>query len=266
MVSRPAHPPAYAGRVGGDAVLFLGHATTLIEVGGARLITDPVLRARLTYLRRHGAPVGADVRRDLDGILISHLHSDHYDTASLKLLERRTPIVVPRGAGRLARSHGFTDVREVVAGDELELAGARVRAVPAEHDDRRWPRGGPRAAPLGYVVDGGPRVYFAGDTDVFPGMAEIGAGGLDVALLPVWGWGPTLGAGHMDPPRAVQALRLLRPRIAVPIHWGTLYPIGLHRWRPAPLSRPPVAFARLAARETPDVEVRTLAPGDALAL
>lgn len=249
-----------------ERITFLGHATVLIELGGARLLTDPVLRPRLMHLRRHARPAAEHVLRNLDGILISHLHGDHYDTRSLRLLERSTPIVVPRGAGRLARSGGFSEVIEVEAGDEVELAGARVRAVPADHDDRRWPRGGPRAAPLGFVVEGESRVYFAGDTDVFPEMKEIGASGLDVALLPVWGWGPTLGPGHMDPEHAARAVALLRPRIALPIHWGTLYPVALHRMRPDPLTDPPHEFARCAALVAPGVDVRILPPGETLEL
>lgn len=249
----------------GRRITFLGHATVLIEIDGCRLITDPILRSRLVHLRRHGRPVPVDVQRDLDGVLVSHLHHDHLDVPSLKLLERWTPAVVPRGAGGLARSAGFTDVREVVAGDELELSGYRVLAVPADHDDRRWPRGGPRAAPLGYVIEGGGyRVYFPGDTDVFAGMREIGDLGIDLALLPVWGWGPTLGPGHMNPLRAAEALELLRPKVVMPIHWGTLYPVAAKRWRPRPLLEPPHAFARVAAQMAPDVDVRVVPPGGAL--
>ena len=249
-----------------ERITFLGHAAVLIETGGARFITDPVLRSRLVHLRRHGRAVDEDVQRDLDGILVSHLHRDHWDTPSLKLLERWTPIVVPRGAGRLASAAGFLEVHEIVAGESVRLGGVTVRAVPADHDDRRGPVGGPRADPIGYVVDGAASVYFAGDTDVFEGMAEIGAGGLDVALLPVWGWGPSLGPGHMDPARAAQALALLQPRIAMPIHWGTLYPVALHRLRPDPLADPPHAFAREAALLAPGVDVRVIQPGGTLEL
>ena len=91
---------------------------------------------------------------------------------------------------------------------------------------------------------------------------------LDAALLPVWGWGPTLGPGHLDPRAAADALRLLRPRLAIPIHWGTLFPIGLDRLRGKAglLSDPPHDFAREAARLAPEVEVRLLQPGEATPL
>jgi L-ascorbate metabolism protein UlaG (beta-lactamase superfamily) len=86
---------------------------------------------------------------------------------------------------------------------------------------------------------------------------------LDVALLPVAGWGSRVPAGHLDPHRAVEALGLLRPRFAVPIHWGTYRRIGLTR-DPAVLREPAETFARLAAERVPDVEVRVVPVGGAL--
>jgi L-ascorbate metabolism protein UlaG (beta-lactamase superfamily) len=144
------------------------------------------------------------------------------------------------------------------------VRGAAVAAVPAEHDGRRHPLG-PVADAIGFVVTGRHRIYFAGDTDVFDGMEQL-AGTLDAALLPVWGWGPSLGAGHMDPEAAARAAAILRPRVAVPIHWGTFFPAGLRRFRGAALVEPPHEFARHAGTLAPDVDVRVLAPGEALAL
>jgi L-ascorbate metabolism protein UlaG (beta-lactamase superfamily) len=92
-------------------------------------------------------------------------------------------------------------------------------------------------------------------------MADFG-GNLDLALLPVWGWGPTLGPGHLNPDRAARAAALLSPRLAVPIHWGTLYPPGLARLRPRPLSEPPREFAARARVLAPEVEVRVATPGE----
>ena len=108
-----------------------------------------------------------------------------------------------------------------------------------------------------------PRIYFAGDTDLFPAMADW-AGLFDVALLPVWGWGPTLGAGHMDPQRAAEACRLLQPRLAIPIHWGTLYPMAMHRLSPSFLIDPPRLFREFVLRMSPAVAVRILEPGEHL--
>jgi L-ascorbate metabolism protein UlaG (beta-lactamase superfamily) len=106
-------------------------------------------------------------------------------------------------------------------------------------------------------------VYFAGDTDLFDGMADLGP--LDVALLPVWGWGPSLGPGHMDPETAARAAALLRPRVAVPIHWGTYLQVGLRR-RESLLTEPPELFAAHCADLAPGVTVRVLQPGGTLPL
>jgi L-ascorbate metabolism protein UlaG (beta-lactamase superfamily) len=246
-----------------DSVSYLGHASVLLELAGARFLTDPVLRDRLGLLRRRAPPVPPRAFASIDAVLISHLHLDHLDLPSLRRLPRDVPVLVPGGGGSLVRRRGFGRVYEIAAGETVQLAGAEVTAVPAEHSRRRRP--GPWSAEadaLGFVVAGASRIYFAGDTDVFAGMAEIAP--VDVALLPVWGWGATLGPGHMDPEAAARALVLLRPRIAVPIHWGTLFPIGLARWRSDRLTEPPHAFARHAARLAPEVQVRILEPGATL--
>jgi L-ascorbate metabolism protein UlaG (beta-lactamase superfamily) len=122
------------------------------------------------------------------------------------------------------------------------------------------------ASCLGFIIEGAYSIYFPGDTDIFPGMAHL-AEQLDVALLPIWGWGPTLGPGHMNPAVAATALTLLNPRLAIPIHWGTLYPSGLGRLNPRRfLTDPPHHFARLAARVAPTVEVRIVPPGGSVSV
>lgn len=245
-------------------VTWLGHSTVLIELGGVRLLTDPVLRARLLHMRRVARSVDPALLSGLGAVLISHMHHDHFDVPSLRRLERAaTQLVVPAGSGRRAARRGFAGVVEVSAGDATKLGAVSVLSVPAIHGGRRYPLGAKTEA-LGYVIEAdGRRVYFAGDTDLFDGMAELGE--LDLALIPVWGWGPRLGPGHLDPERAAEALALLEPRLAVPIHWGTLFPRA-HRDRTARLTAPPREFAAAAARIAPAVDIRILSPGDALDL
>jgi L-ascorbate metabolism protein UlaG (beta-lactamase superfamily) len=240
-------------------ITFLGHSTVLMELGGRRVLTDPVLTNRLLHLRRHSSPVEVP-GAPLDSVLISHLHHDHLHPASLRRLPLKATVVVPRGGRRLVERLGFSDMREVEAGDEIELDGVRIEAVPASHHGGRRPFG-PQAEALGFVASGGGfRVYFAGDTDLFEAMGDIGD--LDLALLPVWGWGTSIGEGHLDPGRAVESLRLLRPRVAIPIHWGTFLPVWTPRSNRRLLAEPPREFARLAASEAPEVEVRVLEPGE----
>jgi len=253
-----------------ERVTYVGHATVLVEVGGARMLTDPILRGRVAHLRRHGGTVDHLSLGRLDAVLVSHAHLDHLHAGSLKPLAGLDPqpaLIVPPGAGRHVAKLGFADVREVAVGERTEVAGVEVLATPAVHDGRRHPFGPPGEA-VGYLIgDPGRRVYFAGDTDIFDAMADLAAG-LDLALVPVWGWGPSLGPGHLDPHEAAEALRLLRPRVVVPIHWGTLFPFALDlvRGNAGLLSDPPHRFAARAAERAPEVEVRVLRPGEATPL
>lgn len=243
---------------------FLGHSTVLLEMGGARILTDPVLFDRVTILRRRVSPLPPKLYQGIDAAVISHLHLDHLDIPSLRMLGADTPLVVPRGAGRLLHRSGFRNVTELATGASTDIKGVRVTATPAAHSGFRPPFG-PNAEAVGYLLEeADERVYFAGDTDIFAAMAELA--GIDLALLPVWGWGPRLGPGHMDPRRAADALTILRPRAVVPIHWGTLWPMGMGRVAPHQLQQPPLDFARFAAETAPDVKVFVTPPGETVAI
>jgi len=131
-----------------------------------------------------------------------------------------------------------------------------------DHDGRRHPFSAAREA-LAFVIDGAGRALFAGDTGLFEEMGTL-AGNLDVALLPIWGWGPRLGRGHMGPADAAEATALLEPRVAIPIHWGTYASRGVD-WLEDP-NRPARLFEEETAARAPEVEVRVLPPGGATEL
>jgi L-ascorbate metabolism protein UlaG (beta-lactamase superfamily) len=241
-----------------EAFSYVGHSTLLLEVGGARILTDPVLGRGIGHIRRRVREPSIESLLPLDAVLVSHAHHDHLHPRSLRRAARDCPVLAPRGRGRLLRRSGVREVIEVDAGDRVSVAGIPIEAVPAVHDGRRYPVGRARAA-LGFLIEGPVRIYFAGDTDVFPEMETL-AGRVDVAALPVWGWGRRVPAGHLNPERAAQATALIRPRVAIPIHWGTLVAIGSQRVMD-PLE-PPRAFADAVARCAPDVEVRILMPAE----
>ena len=187
-------------RLMADRVRWLGHSTVLIELDGVLALTDPLLRKQVLHLRR-SAPLDVEEAAEVDVVLLSHLHYDHLDLPSLRQLDRTIPVVAPRGAGPLVSRQGFRSVVELSAGEETAVGDVTVRAVPAEHGSSRIV--GKKAEALGYVVAGSRDVYFAGDTDLFPGMAEL-AGALDVALV------PDLGLGAVDrpgPPRSAPGRR-----------------------------------------------------------
>jgi L-ascorbate metabolism protein UlaG (beta-lactamase superfamily) len=239
-------------------ITWLGHSTALVEEDGARVLTDPVLRSRVGHLRRHApapAPPGP-----VDAVLVSHVHQDHLDRPSLRAFAvPGTTAVVPRGAGRMVDGLGFGAVREVTAGDAVAVGALDVRAVPAWHEARRRP-GAARIESLGFLVAD---VWFAGDTELHPTMERL-RGEVRVALVPIWGWGPSLGPGHLGPQEAARAVALVAPEIAVPIHWGTFLPVGLGRRHASVLDDPPVAFAAAVAAAAPSTRVVTLSPGEAL--
>lgn len=241
---------------------FVGHATVRIDIAGVRVLTDPFLRTSLGPLERHGPAPDAVADTDLDLVLVSHGHPDHFDPASLRSLRGSPTVVVPTGLGAWARRVVDGEVIEVQAGTRISVAGADIDVVPASH----WiSPGAPRAKPVGYVLDSGRRVYFAGDTGPFGGLDRVLAT-VDVALLPVWTWGPHRGPGHLGPRSAAQALASAGPTVAVPIHWGTLYPRRLHHVWSAPLREPGDRFAEHAASIAPDTSVRVLRPGGTTAI
>lgn len=232
-----------------------------IEIDGVSLITDPLFAGRLLHLRRHGADPDADARAPVDAILLSHLHLDHADLRSLRELGAELPVIAPPGAAGLLARKGFSSVAELGPGGSERVGAITVAATPAAHSGRRWPFAGHRAETCGFAISGSQEIYFAGDTDLFDEMGSL-FDDLDLAFVPVWGWGTTLGEGHLDPKRAARAVALMRPRLAVPIHWGTLFPFGLHRRHGHLLSDPPREFARETRRLAPEVEVRVLEPGE----
>jgi L-ascorbate metabolism protein UlaG (beta-lactamase superfamily) len=242
-------------------VTLVGHATVLIELDGVRLLTDPLLRTRRIFLRADRSASEPQWSERVDAVLLSHFHRDHYDPGSLRLLDPDTLVVGPPGTAKRVSRLGFGNVAELRPGESTGVGDVTVRATEARHG--RIPRPF-RPLALGFLVLGSARLYFAGDTDLFPGLADLAPEELDLALLPVGGWGPRLGAGHLDPLRAAQAADLIRPRVAVPIHWGFLRPLGTGRLNPRYLTHPGAQFARFAAGLAPGVEVRVLEPGETL--
>ena len=250
--------PAEAGSERGElAITWLGHATVLIEMDGIRVLTDPVLRHRIGPLVRivpDPAAVGV-----VDGVLISHLHADHTDLRSLRGVRSMGPVVAPHPGKQWLSGNGLDNVIDLRLGEKITFGELTVTATPATHDRRRRPFG-PQADPIGYVITGSRSVYFAGDTGLFLAMAEL-RGTIDVALLPIWGWGSSVGAGHLDPESAAAASALIAPSITIPIHWGTFALVRPIR-RGSDPERPAREFLTFAKQYAPAVEIRMLAPGE----
>ena len=245
-----------------DGIVFVGHATLLIELDGVRVLTDPLLRAGIGHVRRRVPLPEIDDLLPLDAVLVSHAHADHLDPMSLRRVARDCPVIAPRGCAGVLRRAGVREAIEIGEGERVAVGAVSVEAVAALHDGRRFPVGPPVPA-LGFLLHGSTRVYFAGDTDLFDGMGAL-AGRVDVAALPIWGWGPRIPAGHLDPEAAARAAALIRPAVAVPIHWGTLRSVGAQRdFDPM---TPAHRFTEAVRRLAPDTAVRVLQPGERLEL
>jgi L-ascorbate metabolism protein UlaG (beta-lactamase superfamily) len=266
---------ADTGGVARPDLHFLGHSTVRVELAGRTVLTDPLLTDTVGLLRRVVPLPDPATWAGVDLVLISHLHGDHLHLPSLRTLGRDVRIVVPRGAAAWLRARGFRRVDELSAGESMADGALTVTAVRAVHSGHRWgPRltHGPATESLGYLISGGgSTVYASGDTGLFPGMSALAARCVDVALLPVWGWGPNLGPGHLDPVTAVDAVTLIRPKTVVPVHWGTLAVAGMTS-APSPvrsrmrrlLVDPPHSFAAEVAARGLDTRVLVTQPGTAV--
>jgi len=240
---------------------WLGHSCVQLEIGGLVVLTDPALTPRLGHLRRHHHIDPATIAEP-DVILISHVHIDHLHLPSLRRFARDVAIVAPAGAEGLLRRWGFRDVRTTRAGATHDIGAVTVETVRAVHPRRRGPHSRIAADPVGYVLRArDAAVYVAGDTALFEEMGTWAP--IDVALLPIWGWGSTLGDGHLDPHTAAGATELIDPAVVVPVHWGTYSPIGVRR--PAWLDVPAERFRAELDLVDRGRALRLLTPGGSLA-
>jgi L-ascorbate metabolism protein UlaG (beta-lactamase superfamily) len=244
------------------ACTWWGHSTATVELGGTTVVTDPLLGDRLLHLRRYAATPGP-AAAEADLVLVSHLHRDHCDLPSLARFGASVPIIAPRGADHLLAGLAGDRLVLVEPGDVVERAGVRVEVLAATHDGRRHPLSRVRPPALGYrfANDAG-SCWYPGDTELRDDLSEVAP--VDLALVPVGGWGPTLADGHLDPDEAAEAVRRVGATWAVPVHWGTFWPAGLARVLPANHHRlftePGPRFA--AALTGSGIEPVLLAPGE----
>lgn len=233
---------------------WLGHSTVVLDVGASRLITDPLLRQHAGVLRRTTPPPTADAYAGVDAVLLSHLHLDHADLPSLRRLRPAPVVSSPPVADWLAAQHipGLA-----IGTDWVALGpGVEARLVPAAHHSRPLPHR-PNDAHGFLVRSAEAVVWFAGDTAAYPEMVDLprlAGGRIDVALLPIHGWGPRLSAGHLDAVGAADVCATIGARYVVPIHYGTLHPVGFNLaprdWMQAPARRFAAALPWLAPATT----------------
>jgi L-ascorbate metabolism protein UlaG (beta-lactamase superfamily) len=243
-------------------VTWLGHSTVVLDLDGARILTDPLLRPHAGLLRRIAPRPDPAAWSHPDVVLVSHLHHDHAELASLRMVGPAAVLSSPANAawmrGKSLHASALSENWTAVA------PGVDVRQVPAEHRHRPMPHR-PNDA-HGHLVRGSGRlVWIAGDTGLYPEMAdlaEMAGGPIDLALVPVWGWGPRLSPGHMTPEDAAVAVARAGARCAVPVHWGTLHPPVVTWFAKAWLELPGERFAAAMAEHAPDAAAVVIDPGE----
>ncbi len=191
-------------------IKLLGHSTVLLTVAGHTVIIDPFVEGN----PKAAVPLADLLAMDVSTVLITHAHGDHWGS-TMDFLEKGATLVSSNAIVGYATAKGAKKGEPLNTGGGVDLPWGRVTLTQAWHDSV-FPDGTFGGTPAGLLIEAeGKRVYHAGDTCLFGDMQYIGERGLDLALLPV-GDRYTMG-----PEEAARSLDLLKPKRAIPIHWGT---------------------------------------------
>jgi L-ascorbate metabolism protein UlaG (beta-lactamase superfamily) len=230
---------------------LIGHATVLLEGSEATFLTDPFFKPKMLWLKRQLlASAQPQDLPPIDAVLISHTHPDHFDRDAILALNPKPVIVMPWGRGKTLRDRGF-QVVDLRPGESWTCKNAKITAVYARHN--AWHN-------LGYLIEmDGKKLYFTGDTKLFPGLAKLTDESIDMMLMPYDGTRVIGNIWTMD--QAAEAVKTVQPKICVPIHWGTL-----SDWLTGKTSTPPEVFAERVKAVSPETRFILLRPGDSAPL
>ena len=252
-------------------VTFIGHSSFLLQIGGRKVLVDPVFATRLVVLRRQRRPgLLVEELPAIDVVLLTHAHMDHLNMASLRRVIRstrrltgRTPeVVVPKGVEDLVATLGFSRVHRLAWWEEIEVQGLNVTMTPCRHWGARMFRDTHRGYG-GYVVEGrGHSVYHSGDTAYFDGFREIGRRlKPELALLPIGAYFPDSHRSvHTNPEEAVRGFVDLGAEQMIPMHYGTF------RLGREPMDEPLQRLAAEAARLGITEQIKVLEEGETMHL
>lgn len=250
----------------GLRVTWLGYSTLLIEIDGHRFLTDPVWGERTSPLswigpkRWYAPPLSLADVPSVDAVIVSHDHYDHLDQPTIAAIKGwDTTFIAPLGVGAHLAYWGVPEERIV----ELDwwqshaFGDLVLHATPARHASGRQVFDQDRTLWAGYAFVGPEhRVFFSGDTGLFPGMTEIGErlGPFELAMLEVGAYGQAWPDWHLGPEQAVRAQQMLRGELLLPVHWG-LFDLAYHGWTE------PIERVLVAAQEA-GTAVVTPRPGE----
>ena len=225
----------------GLRLTWFGHSSTLIELDGYRILTDPVWSERVSPLtwvgpRRWYPPlIRLDQLPHIDAVLISHDHYDHLDHRTLiAMKDWDTKFIVPLGVGAHLEYWGIapSKIIEVDWWDRTRLGTLEIVATPVRHASGRHVFDKDATLWAGYALLGtSHRVFFSGDTGLFTGLQDIAdrLGPFEVTMLEVGQYHRSWPDWHLGPEQAIQAHQLLKGKLLVPMHWG-LVALAYHSW------------------------------------
>ncbi|MEU0570736.1 MBL fold metallo-hydrolase [Nonomuraea sp. NPDC005983] len=234
-------PPSDAPSPDGLRAVWYGHASTLVEIEGKRVLFDPVWSVRpspsqfVGPKRHHPLPVELNRLPQIDAIAISHDHYDHLDMATVRSLTatQKAPFLVPLGIGAHLERWGVPSYRiiELDWDEEAVVAGLRFVATAARHFSGRAFTRNDTLWGSWVVAGSAKRVFYAGDSGYFEGYRGIGSahGPFDLTLMPIGAYSPAWPDIHMDPEQAVNAHLDLGGELLLPVHWAT-FTLALHPW------------------------------------
>lgn len=254
----------------GLRITWLGHSTTLIELDGHRVLTDPIWSDRvgpLTWVgptRYYPPLISLAQLPKLDAVVISHDHYDHLDQRTVVALKDKTDkFIVPLGVGAHLEYWGIPleKIVEVDWWEHVPVGSLDIVSTPARHASGRQVLDKDSTLWTSYALLGPQhRVFYSGDTGLFTAIQDIGDkfGPFDVTMIEVGQYHRGWPDWHIGPEQAVTAHQWLRGKVFFPIHWG-LFTLAYHAWT-EPIERSSAA----ASSKQPPVVIVTPRPGQSV--